>query len=72
MRAASITVDLDTSRFYREIHGLEQSTPAGVVDSIYTLGVRRLLDRVLGAELGKGPRPHRTYQPHCSPGNPFR
>lgn len=44
MRAASITVDLDTSRFYREIHGLEQSTPAGVVDSIYTLGVRRLLD----------------------------
>lgn len=44
MRAASITVDLDTSRFYRDIHGLEQSTPAGAVDSIYTVGVRRLLD----------------------------
>lgn len=40
---ASLTVDLDSLRFYRDIHGLQRRHDAGA-DAAYTIGVRRLLD----------------------------
>ncbi len=40
---ACLTVDLDSLRFYRDIHGLERRKNDGP-DAAYTVGVRRLLD----------------------------
>ncbi|MFU8804754.1 MAG: polysaccharide deacetylase family protein [Bradymonadaceae bacterium] len=41
---AAISVDLDTLRFYRDIHGLPQRRRRGEDDPAYVVGVRRLLD----------------------------
>lgn len=40
---ACLTVDLDSMRFYRDIHGLQRRRDAGA-DAAYTVGVRRLID----------------------------
>ncbi|QDG51637.1 polysaccharide deacetylase [Persicimonas caeni] len=40
---ACLTVDLDSLRFYRDIHGLDRRRDGGP-DAAYTVGVRRLLD----------------------------
>lgn len=40
--SACVTVDLDTTRFYRDIHGLPARHTTGP-DATYTLGVQRLL-----------------------------
>jgi hypothetical protein len=40
---ACLTVDLDSLRCYRDIHGLDQSG-SDTADAAYTIGVRRLID----------------------------
>ena len=49
-RYACVTVDLDTLRCYRDIHGLEHAVVGHQGDPTYTVGLRRILD--FFAEMG--------------------